>query len=137
VKLLHMAPGTGDLSTKERRRMIAEKGRESVYVKEKIVRARIVCTAAAGLAEPNTFLEDIPGREQFEGDIFHSARWNYNVDLRDRDVIVVGTGCSAAQFQPRLTKEPYNAKSVTQVMRPPPWAVPRPEPMLGLKQWQK
>jgi len=140
AKLLHMVPGTGDLSTKERKKMMAEKGPESVYLKEEIVRARIVCSAAGGLVEPNMFPEDIPGRDQFEGDIFHSARWNYNLDLRDKDVIVMGTGCSAAQFVPRLTKEPYNVKSVTQVMRSPPWVVPRPGPMLGLmsdEQWHK
>jgi len=129
--LLHMAPGTGDLSTKERQKMMAEKGRESVYLKEEIVRAKIVCSAAGGLVEPNAWPESIPGSDQFEGDILHSARWDSSVDLQDKDVIVMGTGCSAAQFVPRLPKEPYNAKSVTQIMRSPPWVVPRPGPGLG------
>lgn len=140
AKLLHMVPGTGDLSTKEREKMMSEEGRESVYVKEEIVRAKIVCSAAGGLVEPNAFPDDIPGRDEFEGDIFHSARWKSDVDLRDKDVIVMGTGCSAAQFVPRLIKEPHNAKSVTQIMRSPPWVVPRPEPMLGFmddEQWHK
>ena len=135
-----MAPGTGDLSTKERRKMMAERGRESVYIKEEIIRAKIVCSAAGGLVEPNAWPDTIPGRDQFEGPIFHSARWDHNVDLRDKDVIVMGTGCSAAQFVPRLTKEPYNAKSVTQVMRSPPWVVPRPGPMMGYiseSTWEK
>lgn len=135
-----MVPGTGDLSSKARQKMMAEKGRESVYLKEEIVRAKIVCSAAGGLVEPNSFPDDIPGLDEFEGDIFHSARWKSDVDLRDKDVIVMGTGCSAAQFVPRLTKEPYNAKSVTQIMRSPPWVVPRPEPMFGLmsdEQWHK
>ncbi len=135
-----MAPGTGDLSTKERRKMMAERGRESVYIKEEIIRAKIVCSAAGGLVEPNAWPDTIPGRDQFEGPIFHSARWDHNVDLRDKDVIVMGTGCSAAQFVPRLTKEPYNAKSVTQVMRSPPWVVPRPDPLMGFipePAWEK
>jgi len=131
--LLHLAPGTGDLSTKERRKMMAEKGRESVYIKEEMIRAKIVCSAAGGLVEPNAWPDTIPGRDQFEGDIFHSARWDYNVDLQDKNIIVMGTGCSAAQFVPRLTKEPYNAKSVTQIMRSPPWVVPRPSPLV----WEK
>ncbi len=90
--------------------------------------------------EPNTWPDTIPGRDQFEGDIFHSARWDYNVDLRDKDVIVVGTGCSAAQFVPRLPKEPYNVKSLVQIMRSPPWVVEHPGPLLGLvkeKSWEK
>jgi cation diffusion facilitator CzcD-associated flavoprotein CzcO len=138
--LVHMAPGTGDLSTKERRQMMAEKGRESVYLKEEIIRAKIVCSAAGGLVEPNAWPDTIPGRDQFEGAIFHSARWDSSVDLKDKDVIVVGTGCSAAQFVPELTKAPYNVKSVTQVMRSPPWALPRFEPLLGyisLDAWEK
>ena len=123
--LLHMRPGTGDLSNKERQQMISEKGRDSVYIKEEVVRAKIVCSAAGGLVEPNAWPETI-NRDKFEGDIFHSARWDASVDLRGKDVIVLGTGCSAAQFVPRLIKEPYNVKSVTQVMRSPPWVVPRP-----------
>ena len=138
--LLHMTPGTGDLSTKERQTMIAEEGRGSVYLKEEKVKAKIICSAAGGLVEPNAWPDTIPGRDHFQGDIFHSARWDYNVNLRDKDVIVVGTGCSAAQFVPRLPKEPYNVKSVTQVMRSPPWVVPRPEPFFGLvsqESWEK
>lgn len=138
--LLHMMPGTGDLSTKERQRTIAEKGRESVYLNEEKVKAKIICSAAGGLVEPNAWPETIPGRDQFEGDIFHSARWDYNVDLRDKDVIVMGTGCSAAQFVPRLPKEPYNVKSLIQIMRSPPWVQPRGNPLLGLvkkESWEK
>lgn len=138
--LLYMTPDMGDLSTKERRKLMAEAGRESVYFKEETVRAKIVASAAGGLVEPNDWPETIPGRHQFKGDIFHSARWDYSVDLRDKDVVVIGTGCSAAQFVPRLRAEPYNVKSVTQVMRSPPWVVPRLEPALGFvseENWDK
>ena len=98
--LLHMMPGTGDLSSKERQRIIAEKGRESVYLKQEKVKAKIICSAAGGIVEPHGWPDTVPGRDRFEGDIFHSARWDYNVDLRNKDVIVMGTGCSAAQFVP-------------------------------------
>ncbi|KAL8686602.1 MAG: hypothetical protein Q9224_005398, partial [Gallowayella concinna] len=118
--LTHMVPGTGDLSRKALSERIAEKGNESVYIRKEIVRARIVCSCAGGLVEPNAWQSSIPGRDTFEGPVFHSARWEESVDLNDKNVVVVGTGCSAAQFVPRLTKEPYNAKSVTQVMRSPP-----------------
>ena len=133
-------PGTGDLSRKDRERIMAEKGRESVYLKEEKVRAKIVCSAAGGLVEPNAWPDSIPGRDQFQGDIFHSARWDYNVDLRDKDVVVIGTGCSATQFVPLLAKEPYNAKSITQIMRSPPWIIPRSTPFLNRvteKNWEK
>lgn len=138
--LLHMTSGIGDLSFKERQTMIAEQGRGSVYLKEEKVKAKIICSAAGALVEPNAWPDTIPGRDLFQGDVFHSARWDYNVDLRDKNVIVMGTGCSAAQFVPRLPKEPYSVKSVTQVMRSPPWVQPRLKPFLGLasqESWAK
>lgn len=137
AKILHMVPGTGDLSGRDRKKLMAEKGRESVYVKEEIVRAKIVASCAGGFVEPNAWPDKIPGKDQFEGDIFHSARWDYNVNLQNKDVIVVGTGCSAAQFVPRLTQEPYNAKSVTQLMRSPPWVIPRAQPPFGNEKWEE
>ena len=134
---MNMVPGTGDLSRRDREKLMKEKGRQAVYLKEETVRAKIVCSAAGGLVEPNTWPDSIPGRDQFAGDIFHSGRWNYDVDLKDKDVIVVGTGCSAAQFVPLLTEDPYNAKSVTQVMRSPPWVLPRPSPPVVGEEWWK
>ncbi|KAL8910846.1 MAG: hypothetical protein Q9171_003884 [Xanthocarpia ochracea] len=135
--LTHMVSGTGDLSRKVLNQRIAEHGRESVYLKQEIVRARIVCSCAGGLVEPNPWPSSIPGRDSFEGPVFHSARWDHSVDLNDKNVVVIGTGCSAAQFVPRLTKEPHNAKSVTQIMRSPPWVVPKAEPPGGKEKYEK
>lgn len=115
--------GSGDLTSKERQHRLETRGLKSVVLREEIVRAKVVCSAAGGLVEPNTWPESIPGIETFEGDLFHSARWDHSVDLNGKNVIVMGTGCSAAQLVPRLPKTPYNAKSVTQLMRSPPWSV--------------
>ncbi|KAL8763405.1 MAG: hypothetical protein Q9184_000793 [Pyrenodesmia sp. 2 TL-2023] len=134
--LTHMVPGTGDLSRKEKERRIAENGKESVYLRPEIVRARIVCSCAGGLVEPNAWPSSIPGRDTFEGPVFHSARWDHNVPLKDKNVVVIGTGCSAAQFVPLLTKEPYNAKSITQIMRSPPWVVPKPQEPFGRENYK-
>ena len=135
--LRHMVPGTGDLSEAERQKRISVHGKDSVYLRSETVRAKIVASAVGGLVEPKSWPEHIPGRETFEGDVFHSARWDYNVDLNGKDVIVVGTGCSAAQFLPLLTKTPYNAKSVTQLMRSPPWVLPALHPPFGEEWWAK
>ena len=137
VFLTHMAPGAGDLSEKERQQQIAELGEQSVYIGKEIVRAKIVASAVGGLVEPKGWPDSIPGRENFEGDLFHSARWRYDVDLNGKDVIVLGTGCSAAQFATLLPKEPYNAKSVTHLMRSPPWVVPKAKPPFGPEAWGK
>ncbi|KAI9727558.1 MAG: hypothetical protein M1828_006500 [Chrysothrix sp. TS-e1954] len=135
VHLRHMTPGSGDLSVKERKKKMEREGESSVFTGRETVRAKIVVSCVGGLVEPNDFPQDIPGRENFKGKVFHSARWDYSVDFNDKNVVVVGTGCSAAQFVPRLTKAPFNAKSVTQLMRSPPWVEPRPDPPGGEKGW--
>lgn len=137
VELAHMAPEAGDLSAKDRNVKIEKEGRQSVYLRTETVRAKVVVSAVGGLVEPRGWPDNIPGLDTFEGDIFHSARWRYDVDLKDKDVVVIGTGCSAAQFVPRLTKAPFHAKSVKQLMRSPPWVVPRVTPPFGNKKWEK
>lgn len=137
VLLTHMAPGAGDLGYKDRQQRIRDHGHQSVHVSQETVRAKIVISAAGGLVEPNAFPPSVPGREDFQGEIFHSARWNQELDFNGKDVVVVGTGCSAAQFVPALIKAPYNVKSVTQIMRSPPWVVPKIDPPGGAKFWNK
>lgn len=131
VKLIHLAPGTGDLATKQRQALIAEKGEAAVYVSRETVRAKVVVSAVGGLVEPREWPSNIPGIKDFKGPVFHSARWEDHHDFKDKDIIVLGTGCSAAQLVPKLTQEPYNAKSVTQLMRSPPWVSPRAKPPGG------
>lgn len=46
----------------------------------------------------------IPGLDDFEGESFHSADWNHDVELAGRRVAVVGTGASAVQFVPEIAK---------------------------------
>jgi cation diffusion facilitator CzcD-associated flavoprotein CzcO len=124
VTLAHLVPGTGDWSAKERQDKVAAEGEHSVYVATEIVRAKIAVSAVGGLVEPKVWPKEIPGIESFEGDFIHTARWKTDVNLKGKDVIVIGTGCSAAQVVPELIKPPYNVKSVTQLMRSPPWVQP-------------
>jgi len=119
VKLRHLKAGMGDLSRKDREKLIEKIGVEDVVDREETVKARLVCSCVGGLVEPKGWPDDVKGIDKFEGSTFHSARWDYNADLKEKDVVVLGTGCSAAQFVPKLTKE-YGAKNVTQVMRSPP-----------------
>ncbi|EON67384.1 hypothetical protein W97_06637 [Coniosporium apollinis CBS 100218] len=137
VTLRHLVAGAGDLSAKDRQRKIAEEGEKSVISSKEVVRAKVVVSAVGGLVEPRGWPDEIIGKADFKGPIFHSARWDHSVDMTNKDVVVVGTGCSAAQFVPRLTKAPYNAKSVTQLMRSPPWVVPRMQPPGGDQWWER
>ncbi|KXJ87219.1 putative flavin-binding monooxygenase [Microdochium bolleyi] len=68
---------------------------------------------------------DIPGHEDFQGKLFHSARWEHSFDHAGKDVLVLGNGCSATQFVPVVAQ---SAKRVVQVVRQPHWLLERPNP---------
>ena len=64
---------------------------------------------------------DIPGLGDFEGTMFHSARWPDDLDLTGRDVAVIGTGATSMQLVPAIAPD---VKSVTVYQRSPQWARP-------------
>lgn len=136
VILSHLVPGTGDLSQQERDQLTAQEGPHRVYIRTEMVRAKIVVSGVGGLVEPKTWPQDIPGIKDFQGEITHTARWNSDVDFRGKDVIVVGSGCSAAQVVPELAKREANVRSITQLMRTPPWVQPDLLPPKVLAWWE-
>ena len=81
--------------------------------------AAVVC-AVGQLGRP--VLPDIPGRDEFAGPSWHSARWNPDVDLAGRRVAVIGTGASAIQFVPEIAK---TAAHVDVYQRTPPYVLPK------------
>jgi len=50
-------------------------------------------------------LAKIEGMEKFQGDSFHTARWDYDVDLTGKRVGIIGTGATAVQVIPEIAKE--------------------------------
>jgi cation diffusion facilitator CzcD-associated flavoprotein CzcO len=64
---------------------------------------------------------DVPGVENFKGDIFHSARWKSDADLHGKDVVVFGNGCTAAQIVPAIV---HRTNSLTQMVRSKHWVFP-------------
>lgn len=67
-----------------------------------VMRARYVVLANGILTSPR--LARIDGMETFEGDSFHTSRWNYHVDLEGKRVGIIGTGATAIQAVPELAK---------------------------------
>lgn len=65
---------------------------------------------------------NIPGRETFGGDSWHSARWRHDVDLKGRTVGCIGAGASAIQYIPEIAKD---AGKVVVFQRTPNYIVPR------------
>jgi len=66
------------------------------------IKARYVILANGILTTPK--LARIEGMETFKGDAFHTSRWNYHVDLKDKAVGIIGTGATAVQVVPELAK---------------------------------
>ena len=66
------------------------------------MRARFVVLANGILTTPK--LAKIDGMETFQGEAFHTSRWNYHVDLKGKRVGIIGTGATAVQAVPELAK---------------------------------
>ena len=66
------------------------------------MRARFVILANGILTTPK--LAKIDGMEKFQGEAFHTSRWNYHVDLKDKRIGIIGTGATSVQAVPELAK---------------------------------
>ena len=66
------------------------------------MRARFVVLANGILTTPR--LARIDGMETFEGQSFHTSRWDYDIDLQGKRVGIIGTGATAVQVIPEIAK---------------------------------
>ncbi len=84
------------------------------------LRADVLVTASGGLSEPR--MAQIDGLGSFAGDLFHSARWDHDVELTGKRVAVIGTGASSIQIVPELAKQ---VAHLDVYQRTAPWVIPR------------
>ncbi|MEV0245274.1 NAD(P)/FAD-dependent oxidoreductase [Nocardia sp. NPDC050712] len=82
--------------------------------------ADTVVSAVGALCEPA--LPDIKGINDFEGEVFHSARWNHDADLAGKRVAIIGTGASAIQIVPAIAAQ---VGHLDVYQRTAPWLLPR------------
>ncbi|MET7934428.1 NAD(P)/FAD-dependent oxidoreductase [Streptomyces sp. NPDC005322] len=93
--------------------------------------ADVVVSATGPLSDPR--IPDIPGLDAFPGKVFHSARWDHDVELRGKRVAMVGTGASAIQIVPAIQGE---VGRLTLFQRTPPWVLPRMDRRIsGVERW--
>ncbi len=80
-----------------------EAARWTVYTdRGDAMRARYVVLANGILTTPK--LARIDGMEKFQGEAFHTSRWNYHIDLKGKRVGIIGTGATAVQVVPEIAK---------------------------------
>ena len=85
-----------------------------------MLEARVLVTGTGQLNRP--FIPEIEGRDSFSGHSFHSACWDHEHGLRDRNVAVIGNAASAIQFIPQIARE---ARRVTVIQRSANWMLRR------------
>ena len=84
------------------------------------ISVKVLVTGTGGLSEPR--LPEIEGLDSFAGPLFHSSRWDHDVDLAGKRVAVIGTGASAIQIVPELQKV---VSHLDVYQRTAPWVIPR------------
>ncbi|MEN1890210.1 NAD(P)/FAD-dependent oxidoreductase [Streptomyces mirabilis] len=70
---------------------------------------------------------EVPGIEEFNGPVLHTARWDHGVDSAGRRVTVVGSGASAVQVVPAIEAQ---AASVGLFQRTAQWVLPKSDLLL-------
>lgn len=70
----------------------------------------------------------VPGRDSFEGRLFHSSRWPGGYTGAGDRIAVIGTGSSGMQIVSEMQK---SASAVTVFQRTPTWVLPKQNRKLG------
>lgn len=82
-----------------------------------IVEGRALLSAVGMLNRP--FVPEVEG--DFDGPAFHTARWRDDVDLTDRDVVMIGAGATGFQVAPAIAEQ---VRSLTVLQRSAQWMFP-------------
>ncbi len=69
----------------------------------RVFETQALIAATGQLCRPS--IPQLPGLDRFAGTAFHSAEWPQHLDLRDKQVAVIGTGASAIQIVPEIAPE--------------------------------
>ena len=93
--------------------------RQGKNIKEEV---NLVISCVGQLNQPK--IPSIKGIDDFQGSIFHSARWPKEDVITGKKVAVIGSGASAFQIVPAIAKD---CEQLTIFQRSPPWMFPNPE----------
>lgn len=75
----------------------------------------------------------IPGIENFKGEVVHPQFWKKDLDYKDKNVVIVGSGATAVTLLPVLAKE---TSHVTMLQRSPSYLMSQPTED-GLEKWMR
>ncbi|KAL6712455.1 hypothetical protein ACN47E_000332 [Coniothyrium glycines] len=89
-------------------------------------RSKILISGVGSLSVPKKC--ELPGVDEYKGKMFHSAQWDHTFDWKDKDIVVLGNGCSATQFVPIMANEPNHARKLVQFGRQAQYLAERQNP---------
>lgn len=69
------------------------------------------------------YTPDIPGLNDFRGQLLHPQHWPQELDYRDKRVVVIGSGATAVTLVPAMAE---TAQHVTMIQRSPGYVISRP-----------
>jgi 4-hydroxyacetophenone monooxygenase len=81
------------------------------------ITASALVAAVGQLNRPH--IPDLPG--EFAGPSFHTARWDHEVDVSGKDVVMIGAGATGFQVAPAIAED---VKSLTVIQRTAQWMFP-------------
>ncbi|KAJ5985346.1 hypothetical protein N7522_012542 [Penicillium canescens] len=94
--------------------------KDSEYSNSYILKSDFLISAVGQLNLPRQ--PNIPGLEDFQGKMMHSARWDWSYDITGKRVAIIGNGATAAQIAPEVAQI---ASHLTIYQRTPNWIIPR------------
>lgn len=117
---------------------VAQEARQSL-----VLSSQFVILATGSLSKPK--IPDLTGIDDFQGHIFHTARWDYSVTggspeaphlerLKDKRVGIIGTGATAIQVIPELAKW---SREVYVFQRTPSEVGIEPNPATDQEWWEE
>lgn len=86
-----------------------------------VLKARALISSVGQLNTPH--VPEFEGAETFSGPAFHSARWDHDVCLDGRDVVMIGAGASGFQIAPAIAE---HVNRLTIFQRTAQWMFPNP-----------
>lgn len=84
--------------------------------------ANALISAVGQLNRP--MIPDIAGKDDFAGPAFHSARWDHDLDLSGKNVVMIGAGASGFQIAPAIAED---VGHLTIFQRTAQWMFPNPD----------
>ena len=95
------------------------------------LRARFLVSGIGQLHHPK--VPEFEGLDDYQGAVFHTARWDHSVELDGKDIACVGNAASAIQLIPEVAKV---ARKLTVYHRSPNWIIDKGDrPYSALEKW--